>query len=132
MPGGLPGRIAQWYDERGLPAPADRPSLVRAVLESLAQAFTDAVERTQELSGERIDRIHVVGGGSLDVLLCRRLADRSGRKVLAGPVEATALGNVLVQARTAGALTGTLEDLRDLVARTRAPFVFTPRPHRAG
>ncbi|MEU3216279.1 rhamnulokinase family protein [Streptomyces sp. NPDC006971] len=131
-PGDLPGRIAQWYDERGLPAPTDRPSLVRAVLESLAQAFTDAVERTQELSGERIDRIHVVGGGSLNVLLCQRVADRSGRKVLAGPVEATALGNVLVQARTAGALTGTLEDLRGLVARTHAPVVFTPRPRRAG
>jgi rhamnulokinase len=131
-PGDIPGRIAEWYAERSLPTPADRPSLVRAVVESLAQAFADAVERTQELSGDRIDRIHVVGGGSLNPLLCSRLADRSARPVLAGPVEATALGNVLVQARTAGALTGSLEDLRELVARTHEPVTFTPRTRRKG
>jgi rhamnulokinase len=126
-PGDLPVRIARWYEERSLPVPPDRPSLVRAIVESLAQTFAEAVERTQTLSGERLTRIHVVGGGALNHLLCQRLADRAGRPVLAGPVEATALGNVLVQARTAGALTGPLEDLRALVARTHAPVTFTPR-----
>lgn len=130
-PGDLPGRIAGWYAEHGLPAPEDRPAMVRAIVESLAQAFADAVERSATLSGERLDQIHLVGGGSLNPLLCQRLADRAGRTVLAGPVEATALGNVLVQARTHGALSGTLEDLRALVARTHEPSRFLPTPARS-
>ncbi|GHH44763.1 rhamnulokinase [Streptomyces candidus] len=127
-PGDLPTRIAQWYEEHGLPAPPDRPTLVRAIVESLAHTFAEAVDRTEHLSGERLTRIHVVGGGALNRLLCQRLADHAGRPVLAGPVEATALGNVLIQARTAGTLTGTLENLRTLVARTHAPATFTPQP----
>jgi rhamnulokinase len=71
--------------------------------------------------------IHIVGGGALNALLCQRTADRSGLPVAAGPVEATALGNVLVQARAAGFVGGSLEALRDLVARTHEPEVYLPR-----
>lgn len=71
--------------------------------------------------------IHLVGGGSQGELLCQRTADRAGVPVLAGPVEATALGNVLVQARAAGFATGSLEALRDLVGRTHVPRRYEPR-----
>jgi rhamnulokinase len=68
-----------------------------------------------------------VGGGSQNALLCQLTADRTGRTVHAGPVEATAIGNVLVQLRAAGVLSGTLEALRELVARTFEPVRYEPR-----
>ena len=71
-------------------------------------------------------RVHVVGGGAQNALLCRLLADRLGLPVLAGPVEATAIGNVLVQARAHGVLSGSLEALRALVARTHQIVVHEP------
>jgi rhamnulokinase len=96
-------------------------------VESLAQAFADAAHEAGRIGGVQVRTIHIVGGGSQGALLCQRTADRAGLPVLAGPVEATALGNVLIQARALGAVTGSLEALRDLVARTHAPRRFSPR-----
>ena len=127
-PGDMPARIRQWYAEAGHAAPASRPELVSAIVGSLAQAFAAAVDRAEGLSGHPVGVIHLVGGGALNSLLCQATADRSGRVVLAGPVEATAIGNVLVQARTAGALAGELEDLRRLVADSTEPARYRPRP----
>ena len=131
-PGDMPSRIEAWCVEHGVPAPSGRPAVVRSIVESLAQAFTDALEAAGTLSRHNIRTVHVVGGGALNHLLCQALADRSGRVVLAGPVEATALGNVLVQARTAGAAGGSLESLRRLVADTQELARFRPRPEWAG
>jgi len=125
-PGDVPARIRQWYDDAGLAAPPSRPALVRAIVDSLAVAFATAVDRAQELSGHTVRIVHVVGGGARNSLLCQAIADRSGREVLAGPVEATAIGNVLVQGRATGALSGTLEDLRRLVAETTELRRFVP------
>lgn len=125
-PGDMPERIHRWYADAGLAAPPSRPALVRAIVDSLAQAFADALERAEQLSGREVRVVHLVGGGALNTLLCQATADRSGRPVLAGPVEATALGNVLVQARTAGALTGDLEVLRRLVAETAEIVRYRP------
>lgn len=69
----------------------------------------------------------MVGGGSLNALLCQATADRSGYPVMAGPVEATAIGNLLIQARTAGTLTGELADVRSLIARTHNLISYRPR-----
>ncbi len=100
---------------------------MRAIVESLAQAFADAVVTTSRLGGVAVRTIHLVGGGARNELLCQRTADRSGMPVLAGPVEATALGNVLVQARAAGVVSGSLDALRDLVAQTHAPRRYLPQ-----
>lgn len=126
-PGDVPGRIAQWYTERELPVPPTRPHLVRAIVDSLAAAFSDAVGAAAALSGVDVRRIHIVGGGALNALLCQSVADRVGVPVLAGPVEATALGNVLIQARTHGLVRGDLEALRALVAAAFSPREYTPR-----
>ncbi len=126
-PGDMPGRIAGWYTERDLPAPQTPAQFVRAIIESLAVAFADAVATASRLSGARVDVIHIVGGGSQNELLCQLTADRSGLPVLAGPVEATAIGNVLVQARAQGLVTGSLETLRALVASAFSPKVYQPR-----
>ncbi|MET0789467.1 MAG: rhamnulokinase family protein [Cellulomonas sp.] len=131
-PGDVPARITAWCDERGLRSPADKPAIVRSIVESLAQGFADALGAAAALSGRRVDLVHVVGGGSLNDLLCQATADRSERPVLAGPVEATAIGNLVVQARSVGALSGTLEDLRELVARTHEPRRFDPKSARVG
>ena len=125
-PGDQPARIADWCREHDVPAPHGRVALVRSIVASLAEGFATAVERAAALSAHDVRRVHVVGGGAQNELLCRLLADRLGLPVLAGPVEATALGNVLVQARALGALSGSLEDLRALVARTQTIVVHEP------
>ncbi len=126
-PGDMPTRVAEWCAERGVAVPADRATLMRSIVESIAQAFADALATAEKLSGRAIRVVHVVGGGSQNHLLCQATSDRSGRPVLAGPVEATALGNVLVQARALGAVGGTLEEMRALIAATHDLAKFTPR-----
>lgn len=128
-PGDMPARIAAVLGEAGSPAPATRAAFARTIVESIAQAFAAAVATAGRLTGRDIDVIHIVGGGSLNRLLCQATADRSGLPVLAGPVEATALGNVLVQARAHGWFGpgATLEDLRRVVAGTVSPERFEPR-----
>jgi rhamnulokinase len=123
-PGDMPARIAALLD---VDAPSSRPAFARSIVESIATAFAQAVQTASTLSGRELDRIHLVGGGSLNRLLCQATADRTGLPVLAGPVEATALGNVLVQARALGAAPASLEELRALVAATHEPDRFEPR-----
>ncbi len=127
-PGDMPARIAAWCAEHDVAAPGDAAGLVRCIVESLAAAYADALGTAATLSGRTVRQVHVVGGGSQNALLCQRLSDRTGLPVVAGPVEATALGNVLVQGRAAGALRGGLDALRDLVRRTQDLRTFTPRP----
>jgi rhamnulokinase len=115
-PGDMPGRIASWLQDRGLPAPSSRAEIVRCILDSLALAYARAVSAAQRLSGRHADIVHIVGGGSRNELLCQLTADATGLPVLAGPAEATALGNVLVQARALGAAPVTLTELRALLA----------------
>jgi len=126
-PGDLPGRIAEWCVEHGLRAPQSRAEFARSIVESLAAAFAGAVRDASILSGVDVETIHIVGGGALNGLLCQRTADRAGIPVLAGPVEATAIGNVLVQARAAGFVSGDLDALRALVARAFPPTRYAPR-----
>jgi len=130
-PGDMPTRIASWFAEREVAGPGSQPAMVRCILESLARAFADAVDDAERLSGQVVRLIHIVGGGALNRLLCQLIADRSGRPVLAGPVEATALGNVLIQARTAGTVPGELEAMRGLIARTHDLETFQPRGRSA-
>lgn len=126
-PGDMPGRIAVWCTDHSREVPRTPAEFVRSIVESLADAFAAAVRTASELSGERVSVIHIVGGGSQNVLLCQLTADRSGLPVLAGPVEATAIGNVLVQARTAGLAHGSLESLRSLVATAFSPTRYSPQ-----
>jgi rhamnulokinase len=130
-PGDMPARIAEWCREHDRPVPRGEAALVRSIVESLAQAFADAVDRAERLSGRTLRVVHLVGGGALNTLLCQATADRSGRVVLAGPVEATALGNVLVQGLAEGAVTGGLETVRRLVAATQDVRRFEPRARAA-
>jgi rhamnulokinase len=126
-PGDIPSRIAEWCREHDLAAPRTPPEFVRSIVESLAQAFADTVRTASELAAHPVSVIHLVGGGAQNALLCRSTADRSGLTVLAGPVEATAVGNVLVQARAAEAAPDDLAGLRAIVARSFDPVRYDPR-----
>jgi rhamnulokinase len=125
-PGDMPARVAAACVAAGLPAPQTPAGVVRCILDSLAAAYARALDDACRLSGREADMLHVVGGGSRNDLLCRLTADATGLPVEAGPVEATALGNVLVQARALGGLTGSLSRMRDLVRRTQPLTRYTP------
>ncbi|HEY5472970.1 MAG TPA: FGGY-family carbohydrate kinase, partial [Candidatus Limnocylindrales bacterium] len=126
-PGDMPTRIGDHCAERGLRPPRTPAETVRSIIESLAAAYATTLRAAADLSGKNIRTVHIIGGGSQNQLLCQATADRTGLPVLAGPVEATAIGNVLVQARTQGLATGTLENLRALVADTYTPTRYLPR-----
>jgi rhamnulokinase len=128
-PGDMPARILAACAAAGVPAPASQAGVVRCILDSLAAAYARALDDAQRLSGRRVDVLHVVGGGSRNELLCRLTAEATGLPVEAGPVEATALGNVLVQARALGAVSGGLDQLRDLVRRTQPLTRYAPSAH---
>jgi rhamnulokinase len=92
--------------------------MTRCILDSLAEAYRRAVRQAAELSGVAVEVIHLVGGGAQNALLGQLTADACELPVVAGPAEAAAYGNVLVQARTAGVLTGGLAELRQLLRST--------------
>jgi rhamnulokinase len=126
-PGDMPARIAQCCAEAGQPVPQTPTQFVRAINESLAAAIARAVRTGAELSGKTVKVIHLVGGGSQNELLCQLVADHSALPVIAGPIEATALGNVLVQARTCGLVAGGLDSLRAIIARSVSLRRYVPR-----
>jgi len=106
-------------------APESRGALVKSILVSLACKYRWTLDHLEAVSGREVSRIHVIGGGARNALLCRLTADVCGREVLAGPVEATALGNVLVQALATGEL-GSLEEARVVAAASAAPERHEP------
>ena len=131
MPAGdMPSRISALCATSGDPVPSTPAEFARSIVESLAEAYATTLDEAEQLSGIKINTVHIVGGGSQNALLCQLTADRTGRTVLAGPVEATAIGNVLVQGRAAGFVSGSLEDLRGIVAETFAPIRYEPTSGR--
>ncbi len=129
-PGDMAARIAAWFTSRDLAAPATRPELVRSILQSLADTYARSITAARELSGASVSVVHLVGGGSQNALLCQLTANTTGLPVLAGPVEATAIGNVLVQARAQGLVTGDLETLRALVVAAFPVIHYEPAARR--
>jgi rhamnulokinase len=125
-PGDMPERIAAYCRETDQPVPVSRPTLVRCILDSLAVAFARAIDDARRLTGVEIEAIHIVGGGCRNELLCQLTADACGLPVVAGPVEATALGNVLVQARAQGLIRGDLATLRAIVRATQPLRRYEP------
>jgi len=123
--GDMPERIAAACAELGQPRPEGRGEIVRSALVSLACKYRLVVERLERAAGVEVEVVHVIGGGARNELLCRMTADLLGRPVLAGPVEATALGNVLMQARAVGEL-GSLAQIRAVAAASVDPVVYEP------
>ena len=128
-PDDMPAQIEAVCRATGQAAPDTPGEMVRSILVSLACKYRLVLERLMRVTGRRVDVVHVIGGGVQNELLCRLTADLIDRPLLAGPVEATALGNVLVQARATGEL-GSLEELRAVAAASVDPAVFEPADRR--
>lgn len=126
LPQSMPLALAEFCRRTGQPEPTEPGAVVRCALESLALRYRWVLERLEELLGRRLDVIHVVGGGTQNALLCQFTADACNRQVLAGPVEATAIGNVLVQAIGLGLL-NSLADAREVVRRSFEVRTYDPK-----
>lgn len=125
-PPDMPAAIREWCQRAGQPVPQNAGALVRCCLESLALKYRMVLGWLEELSGTPVEVIHIVGGGTQNELLNQFTANATGRPVITGPVEATALGNVLLQARTAGAI-GSLAEIRNVVRASSTMKRYEPR-----
>ncbi len=115
----MPRKIVEHCRATGQTPPETPGEFTRTILESLARRYRQVLESLESLAGRRFDVIHIVGGGSRNALLNQFVADATGRTVIAGPSEATAIGNVLIQAIGAGELSG-LNEAREVVRRSFA------------
>jgi rhamnulokinase len=126
LPSSMPAAIAEYCRKSEQAVPVEPGAVVRCALEGLALRYRWVLERLEELIGKRLDTIHVVGGGSQNTLLCQFTADACDRSVVAGPVEATAIGNLLAQMLGLGLL-GSLAQARAVVRRSFDVRTYAPR-----
>ena len=124
-PPDMPKAIQEFCRETGQPLPETEGQFARCVFESLALKYAATLDGLEELTGTKIEVLHIVGGGSQNKLLNQFTANAAARPVLAGPVEATVLGNLLVQARSHGELRS-LADIRTIIRTSREPGLHEP------
>jgi rhamnulokinase len=124
-PGDMPTLIREFCRATGQPEPETKAAVVRCVFESLALQYRRALQCLEEAAGRRLSPLHVVGGGSQSEVLCQMTADATGRPCVAGPVEATAAGNVIVQGIAVGELAG-IDDGRAIVRRSFPLRTYEP------
>ena len=124
-PDDMPQKVADYCRQTGQIPPGDDGQIVRCVLESLALLYRKRLDQIDEISGRKLTTLHIVGGGSQNVLLNQFSANATGRTVIAGPVEATAIGNVLIQALALGHLSS-LDALRDVVRQSFPVQIYHP------
>jgi rhamnulokinase len=124
-PGNMVSRVRSFCKETGQTPPEGPAAIARCVFESLALKYGYAIEQAQSLTGRNVGSINVVGGGSQNDLLCQLTADASGITVVAGPVEATAMGNVMVQAYAQNRV-GSLEEIRAVVRDSFEASTYEP------
>lgn len=125
-PGDMPAALREYCRATGQPVPEDEGAVIRLCLDSLALKCRRVLEWLEELVGRPMRVIHIVGGGAQNRRLCQATADACGRPVIAGPVEATAIGNLLVQAMATGAV-GSVSEAREVIRRSFDVAEYTPR-----
>lgn len=124
-PGGMPQRIADYCRETGQPVPETKGAIIRCALESLALLYRQTLLDIESMTGQRIQTLHIVGGGSRNRLLNQWTANALDRKVISGPIEATAAGNILIQALALGHL-DSLESARQVISDSFPTDTFHP------
>lgn len=125
-PGNMPEKIAAFCRETGQPIPTTPGEFTRCILESLALLYRRTLEQLESLTGQPVTTLHIVGGGSQNLLLNQFSANATGRTVIAGPAEATATGNILIQALALGHLHD-LTELRQVVRNSFAVQAYQPQ-----
>ena len=123
--GDMPGRIQKFCVDTNQRVPQTKGQIIRVALESIALKYRLVLDRLEELTGKRFDPIHIIGGGTKNKLLNQFAADATGRTVIAGPVEATAIGNILMQSIGMKHL-GALADAREIVRTSFEPEIYEP------
>lgn len=129
-PGEIPAKIQGFCSRVGLTVPRTKAEIVRCILDSLATAYGEALSSLEEITGTRVNQLNVVGGGSQNALLAKLTADFTGVKVLTGPVEATALGNLISQAAAHGCAPASIQGQRQLIQQLFEPTVYEPNPRQ--
>ncbi|RMB57807.1 rhamnulokinase [Tessaracoccus antarcticus] len=124
--GDMPARIGEAARLTGQPQPRDPAETARCIFDSLALAYRRSLRQAADVAGRDIGVVHMVGGGVQNELLCQLTADATGLPVVAGPVEATALGNIVLQARAIGAVRGGLPELRRIVRASSELLTYSP------
>lgn len=124
-PGDMPARIRAYCADHGEPVPQTEAEVLAAIYAGLAFKYRYTLDQLVRVSGHAVDRVHIIGGGSQNRLLCQMTANAVGRPVYAGPVEATALGNAIVQFMALGEL-GSLSEARTLLSRSMITDVYEP------
>ena len=127
-PGDIPGRVRDFCRRTGQPVPETVGQVMRCIYESLALKYRFALGHLTQPTGKKFSALHVLGGGTKDGLLCRMTAACTGIPVIAGPVEATALGNILIQLKALGQLESIAQG-RELIARTEKVTRYEPQDH---
>lgn len=122
----MPQKIQQYCEETGQYVPQTNGEIARTVYESLAMSYREAFIGLEELKGERIDVLHIVGGGAKNALLNQMAANAVGREVIAGPTEATAIGNLMVQVKASGEVQG-MSEMRDVIRNSFECESYDPR-----
>lgn len=129
-PVGMPARIGEFCQRTGQAVPQTKGEIIRTAMESLALIYRYTFEQIEELTGRHYSTLHIVGGGTQNKLLTRFTADSLGRRVIAGPVEGTALGNILMQAMAVGEL-ASLAEAREILRNSCEVEVFEPSADRS-
>ena len=129
-PAEMPTAMRDWCQSQGEPPPESPGQFTRCALESLALKYRMVLEWLEELTGTAVEVIHIVGGGTQNELLNQFTANACGRPVVTGPVEATVLGNVLIQARSAGEI-HSLAEIRDVVRNSFELKTYEPQSSSA-
>jgi sugar (pentulose or hexulose) kinase len=125
-PGDMPARINKCLSETGQKPTQDKGQMVRLVLESLALKYRTVLNAIEDVTGKTVETLHIVGGGIQNELLCQFTADATGRKVITGPIEATASGNILMQAKAAGQLRS-IDEARQVVRNSFEMKEYRPQ-----
>ena len=125
-PGDMPSRIVDYCKHTGQTAPSDAGEILRCALESLALKYRWVLEKLETVRGQAIDVIHIVGGGAQNQTLCQFTADATGTPVIAGPIEATAIGNIVVQAIASGSIES-ISEAREVVRRSFNVITYEPQ-----
>jgi rhamnulokinase len=126
-PGDMPNKICRFCQETGQPVPESKGAILRGALEGLALRYRWVLAKLEEMQGRRIEVVHIIGGGLQNELLCQLAADAMQRPVVTGPIEATAMGNILMQALALGEI-GSLDEGRELVRNSCEVKTYEPGP----
>ncbi len=129
-PGDIPQRIIDFCHRTGQTIPNSHAQVFRIIYESLALKCRESIEQIAQCTGKKYDTIHIIGGGTKAAILCQMIADATDKTVIAGPVEASALGNIAIQLMTSGAIAN-LKEARQIIKQSAEPTTYYPNNNTA-